>query len=139
MKANELCNCFILRKGASKLTAIYDKALSSAGVRVTQYALLKYIYLLKSPNLNQLAAASNQNRSTLGRNIRILERMKLVSLNAGKDKREIEIILTEYGLNTLHKARKVWEVTQKTISSKLSKEKQQQLIQLMNDIEAISL
>ena len=94
---------------------------------------------MKSPNLNQLAAASNQNRSTLGRNIRILERMKLISLNAGKDKREIQITLTEYGLNTLHKARKAWEVTQKRISSKLSKEKQQQLIELMNDIEAISL
>ena len=139
MKVNELCNCFILRKGASNLTFIYDKALSSAGIRVTQYALLKYIYLLSSPNLNQLATALNQNRSTVGRNIKILERIKLVSLKVGKDKRQIEIILTEYGLDTLHKARKAWEVMQKKISSKLGKEKQKQLIELMNDIKAISL
>ena len=139
MKNNELCNCFILRKGASNLTLIYDKALSSAGIRVTQYALLKYIYLLNSPCLNQLATALNQNRSTVGRNIKILERMKLVSLKIGKDKRQIEIILTEHGLNTLHKARKAREVMQKKISSKLGKEKQKQLIELMNDIKAISL
>jgi len=139
MKTNELCNCFILRKGASNLTFIYDKALSRSGIRVTQYALLKYIYLLSSPNLKQLATALNQNRSTVGRNIKILERIKLVSLKVGKDKRQIEIILTEHGLNTLHKARKAWEVMNKTISSKLGKEKQQQLIELMNDIKAISL
>jgi len=139
MKDDELCNCFILRKGASNLSIIYDKALSSAGIRVTQYALLKYIFLLNSPNLNQLATALNQNRSTVGRNIKILERMKLVSLKIGKDKRQIEIILTEHGLNTLHKARKAWKVMNKTISSKLGKEKQQQLIELMNDIKAISL
>ena len=139
MKVNELCNCFILRKGASNLTFIYDKALLSTGIRVTQYALLKYIYLLNSPNLNQLATALNQNRSTVGRNIKILERIKLVSLKVGKDKRQIEIILTEHGLNTLHKARKAWEVMQKKISSKLGKEKQKQLIELMNDIKAISL
>jgi len=139
MKTNELCNCFILRKGASNLTFIYDKALSRSGIRVTQYALLKYIYLLSSPNLKQLATALNQNRSTVGRNIKILERIKLVSLKVGKDKRQIEIILTEHGLNTLHKARKAWEVMQKKISSKLGKEKQKQLIELMNDIKAISL
>ena len=139
MKTNELCNCFILRKGASNLTFIYDKALSRSGIRVTQYALLKYIYLLSSPNLKQLATALNQNRSTVGRNIKILERIKLVSLKVGKDKRQIEIILTEHGINTLHKARKAWEVMNKTISSKLGKEKQQQLIELMNDIKAISL
>ena len=136
---NELCNCFILRKGASNLTFIYDKALSSAGIRVTQYALLKYIYLLSSPNLKQVATALNQNRSTVGRNVKILERMKLVHLKAGKDKRQIEIIITEHGLNTLHKARKAWEVMQKKISSKLGKEKQRQLIELMNDIKDISL
>ena len=139
MKTGELCNCFILRKGASKLTSIYDEAILRTGVRVTQYSLLKYIYILKSPNINQLASALNQNRSNLGRNIRVLERMKLIGLKVGKDKREIEIILTKYGLNTLHKARKAWEVTQKKISSKLGKEKQEQLIELMNDIEAISL
>ena len=139
MKTNELCNCFILRKGASNLTFIYDKALSSTGIRVTQYVLLKYIYLLNSPNLNKLATALNQNRSTVGRNIKILERIKLVYLKTGKDKRQIEIILTEFGLDTLHKAREAWEVMNKIISFKLGKEKQKQLIELMNDIKAISL
>ena len=60
------------------------------------------------------------------------------TLNVGKDKREVEIILTEHGLNTLHKARKAWEVYKKKYS-KLGKEKQEQLIELMNDIKAIDL
>ena len=139
MKANELCNCNIIRNGSSKLTAIYDQALLSSGIRVTQYGLLKYIYLLKSPNLKQLGSSLYQDRSTLGRNIRILERMKLVTLNSGKDKREVKIILTKDGIVSLRKARKAWKCIQKKIIFKLGKEKQEQLIEIMNDIQSIDL
>ena len=139
MKANELCNCNIIRNGSSKLTAIYDQALLSSGIRVTQYGLLKYIYLLKSPNLKQLASLLYQDRSTLGRNIRILERMKLVTLYSGKDKREVKIVLTNYGIVSLQKARKIWECIQKKIIFKLGKKKQDQLIEIMNDIQSIDL
>ena len=121
MKANEICNCNIIRNGSSKLTAIYDQALLSSGIKVTQYGLLKYIYLLKSPSLKQLGSSLYQDRSTLGRNIRILERMKLVTLYSGKDKREVKIVLTNDGIVSLQKARKVWECIQKKIIFKLGK------------------
>ena len=139
MVANELCNCNILRNSSSKITSIYDKALSDTGVKVTQYALLKYIYLMKSPNLNELSAALYQDRSTLGRNIRILERMKLVSINTGKDKRQVQIMLTNHGTVTLQEARKAWELVQKKIEIKLGKKKQKQLIEILNDIQSIEL
>jgi DNA-binding MarR family transcriptional regulator len=139
MLANELCNCNILRNSSSKITSIYNKALSHTGVKVTQYALLKYVYLMKLPNLNQLSAASYQDRSTLGRNIRILERMKLVSINAGTDKRQVQIELTNHGTVTLKEARKAWELVQKKIELKLGKKKQEQLIEILKDIEAIEL
>ena len=48
MVANELCNCNILRNSSSKITSIYDKALSHTGVKVTQYGLLKYCLLYTS-------------------------------------------------------------------------------------------
>ena len=139
MKTNELCNCSILRSSSSKITSIYDKALSNTGVKVTQYALLKYIYLMKSPNLNELSATLYQDRSTLGRNIRILERMKLVSINTGKDKRQVKIMLTNHGTVTLQEARKAWELIQKKIEIKLGKKKQEQLIEILNDIQSIEL
>ena len=139
MIANELCNCNILRNSSSKITSIYDKALSNTGVKVTQYALLKYIYLMKSPNLNELSATLYQDRSTLGRNIRILERMKLVSINIGKDKRQVQIMLTNHGTVTLQEARKAWELIQKKIEIKLGKKKQEQLIEILNDIQSIEL
>jgi DNA-binding MarR family transcriptional regulator len=139
MTANELCNCNILRNSSSKITSIYDKALSHTGVKVTQYGLLKYVYLLKSPNLSQLSAALYQDRSTLGRNIRILEGMKLVSINAGIDKRQVQIELTNYGVFTLKEARKAWELVQKKIELKLGKKKQEQLIEILKNIEAIEL
>jgi DNA-binding MarR family transcriptional regulator len=94
---------------------------------------------LKSPNLSQLSAALYQDRSTLGRNIRILERMKLVSINAGIDKRQVQIELTNYGVFTLKEARKAWELVQKKIELKLGKKKQEQLIEILKNIEAIEL
>ena len=54
--------------------------------------------------------------------------MKLVSINTGKDKRQVQIMLTNHGTVTLQEARKAWELIQKKIEIKLGKKKQEQLI-----------
>jgi hypothetical protein len=65
--------------------------------------------------------------------------MKLVSINAGIDKRQVQIELTNYGVFTLKEARKAWELVQKKIELKLGKKKQEQLIEILKNIEAIEL
>ena len=76
-----LCNCIALRQIALKLTKIYDEALIDTGIKVTQYSLLKNIEKIGSPNINNLAIATQLDRSTLARNLEKLERMKLIFLS----------------------------------------------------------
>ena len=137
MENNVLCNCGILRQSSQKLTAIYDEALKSSGLRVTQFAVLKNIHKLGKTSITELDTYLEQDRSTIGRNIRILEKIKVVSINKSTDKREFEILITKYGIECLQLARKSWEDINFKISSKLGNVKQKQMIEIMNVIQSI--
>ena len=96
-----LCHCIALRKIALKLTKIYDEALIDTGIKITQYSLLKNIEKIDSPNINHLATATQLDRSTLTRNLKKLERMKLIFFKFGDDKRNKILSLTPHGKQIL--------------------------------------
>ena len=133
MKCDELCNCYILRTISTKITKIYDKALLESGLKITQYAIMKYISILKNSNLNKLSCSMGYNRSTLGRNIKILERKKLINLKKGNDKREIKIIITKNGVQVLKLANKCWDKINKKLTKKLGVNKKKMLAEIMDD------
>ncbi len=137
MKINEFCNCGMLRRTSSHITALYNKALKGTGLQITQFALLKYISLLKVTNLNGLKTVLPQDRSTLGRNIRVIEKLKLIKTTVGKDKREIKIEITSFGAEILENTYIAWKNIDKKIASKLGEVKQEQLREIMNEINKI--
>lgn len=117
------CHCTTLRRTAQHLTHVYDRALEDIGLKVTQYSLLRMIDRLDAPNLMKLSEATGLDRSTLGRNVRVLERMKLVTLASGEaDERATVVALTSKGHVTLNDAIAVWRKTQKKIEHALGPE-----------------
>ena len=118
-----LCNCIALRQIALKLTKIYDEALIDTGIKVTQYSLLKNIEKIGTPNIKNLAIATQLDRSTLARNLEKLERMKLVFLKFGDDKRNKIISLTPHGKQILTKANISWKTIQDQVSKNLGENK----------------
>jgi DNA-binding MarR family transcriptional regulator len=118
-----LCNCIALRQIALKLTKIYDEALIDTGIKVTQYSLLKNIEKIGTPNIKNLAIATQLDRSTLARNLEKLERMKLVFLKFGDDKRNKILSLTSHGKQILIKANIAWEIIQDKVSKNLGEDK----------------
>ncbi len=118
-----LCNCIALRQIALKLTKIYDEALIDTGIKVTQYSLLKNIEKNGTPNIKNLAIATQLDRSTLARNLEKLERMKLVFLKFGDDKRNKILSLTSHGKQILIKANIAWEIIQDKVSKNLEEDK----------------
>ena len=118
-----LCNCIALRQIALKLTKIYDEALIDTGIKVTQYSLLKNIEKNGTPNIKNLAIATQLDRSTLARNLEKLERMKLVFLKFGDDKRNKILSLTSHGKQILIKANIAWEIIQDKVSKNLGEDK----------------
>ncbi|MDC0093082.1 MarR family winged helix-turn-helix transcriptional regulator [Alphaproteobacteria bacterium] len=137
MNIGEICNCGLLRKSALNLTAVYNKALSESCINITQFALLKYISLLKETNISTLNTLLHQDRSTIGRNIRVIKNLQLIKSSVGKDKRTVKIEITELGKETLENAYLVWQKINKKVSIFLGDEKQNQLIEIMKDIDNI--
>jgi len=133
MEMKEYCHCYAIRQLSTKITKIYDEALLESGLKITQYAILKYISNLKNTNLNKLSISMGYNRTTLGRNIRILKRKELIYLDKGKDKRELDIRITKNGLKILNVAAKCWKKINTEITKKLGINKKKMIEEILYD------
>ncbi|MBS7541197.1 MarR family winged helix-turn-helix transcriptional regulator [Ancylobacter lacus] len=114
------CYCTQLRQATRRLSAAYDDALAPLGINVAQYALLRRIERNEPVSLTRLGSLCDLDRSTVGRNVRVLERMALVtSARSGEDQRETMITLSEHGRDLLEQAVPIWEATQKAVAARL--------------------
>jgi DNA-binding MarR family transcriptional regulator len=110
------------RRAALVLTARYDGALAPHGLKVTQFSLLHAVARREAPNLTDLAEATGLDRSTLGRNLRVLERMGLVALSHGDDQRDRLAALTEQGRASIREATRTWRRVQEDLRGSLGED-----------------
>lgn len=116
------CLCANVRRAALALTSLYDEALAPHGLKVTQFSLLHAVKRHGTPNLTELAEATGLDRSTLGRNLRVLEGLGLVSLSPGEDQRDRVVALTAGGRARLRGATAAWAKLQDSLSSALGED-----------------
>ena len=131
------CLCILARRSARSLTDIYDRALEPSGLKVTQFSLLRAIDRLEHPSLTDIAQATGLDRSTLGRNLRVLEKDGLVSLSQGKDERTRVPVLTADAKAALRIAQPLWEDIQKKMSSALPQDTKQYLQTISTALEQL--
>ena len=117
VSSNDLnnCNCTALRKASRRLSHLYDSALAPAGLKSTQYSILSEISRRAEapPTMRELADALVMDRSTLGHNLRPLERDQLVSLEGGAtDRRRKYVVLTRKGRAAFAQSNKLWRTAQ---------------------------
>lgn len=134
--SNENCLCMNLRAAAQSLTRTYDAALAPAGVTANQFSLMNHIRTGDAPNIQALATASGLDRSTLGRNLRVLEREGLISMAIGSDARSREIALTPEGRRTIRRAAPLWSDVQETLSARLGNTRRAELRVLLEELTA---
>lgn len=113
------CYCTSLREANRRLTAAYDEALAPAGVNVAQFGLLRMLDRAGPTGLTDLGRLTELDRSTIGRNIKVLERMGLVEPSRGIDKRELLVALTKRGRRALAIGTPLWELAQKKVEARL--------------------
>jgi DNA-binding MarR family transcriptional regulator len=116
------CLCTNARRAALALTAVYDEALAPHGLKVTQFSLLHAVKRHGAPNLTALSAATGLDRSTLGRNLRVLASAGLVRLGAGDDQRDRVAELTESGRLRLREATRTWARLQEGLADTLGED-----------------
>ena len=113
---NDRCLCTALRQAAAQCTAHYDAVLAPSGIKVTMLRLLRRIEASKSVSITELAEIVVLDRSTLGRNLRVLEKQSLVEIETGKDARARRVSLTLTGQEKLREAVPLWRQAQSEFS-----------------------
>ncbi|HWJ36899.1 MAG TPA: MarR family winged helix-turn-helix transcriptional regulator [Steroidobacteraceae bacterium] len=106
------CTCGSLRKASRRISQFYDMALAPAGIKATQYSILSELErgsAAGTVTMRELAAAMVMDRSTLGHNLRPLERDQLVVMRLARDDRRKRYVeLTQKGRTLLPRARRLW-------------------------------
>ncbi|MCV9920204.1 MarR family winged helix-turn-helix transcriptional regulator [Pseudomonas sp. BT-42-2] len=125
------CICTHLRRAARGVSRHYDEALAGFGINVAQFSLLRHLQRLDQPSITSLAEAMGLDRSTLGRNLKVLEAEGLVALTEGADQRNRVVLLTEAGKARLQDAGPAWERAQLTLVEQLGEGQRDELVRLL--------
>ena len=128
------CNCSSLRSATRALSLAYDEVLRPSGLRLTQFSILARIAAVGPHPLNDLAEMLAMDRTTLGRNLKPLERDDLVCLEVGMDRRQRVINLTAAGRRALMRAMPLWETVNQRFEVKFGAGKAKALRDTMKQI-----
>ena len=132
------CLCSTVRRAARAVTSLYDDALEPAGLKTTQFSLLRKAARLGAPSITALAEATSLDRSTLGRNLRVLVKDGYVTLGPGDDERTQIVSITAKGKASLASATPLWEEAQKRLATGLGAEKRKALLRIVADLETLT-
>src|ERR1700688_3999524 len=106
------CTCGSLRKASRRISQFYDTALAPVGIKSTQFSILSEVErgsVIGPVTMCELASAMVMDRSTLGHNLRPLERDDLVVLRQARhDRRKHYVELTAKAKSLLPRARRLW-------------------------------
>ena len=131
------CACFNLRKAARRVTSFYDAALKPCGLKVTQMTLLTAIRVLEPVTINRLAKAIVMDRTTLSRNLSLLNKKGMIGIEPGNDLRTRTLSLTEQGHAALVAAFPLWQRAQVEIIEEFGVARWAFLLEGISDLVAI--
>jgi DNA-binding MarR family transcriptional regulator len=128
------CVCFNVRKAARAVTQLYDERMRPFGLRGTQLAILGQTRLLEPVTVTHLAEAAVMDRTTLTRNLRLLEQQGLIRIDRGEDRREREVRLTDRGRDILAHMYPIWKEVQAEVAKRFGSDR---LARLLAELSAL--
>jgi DNA-binding MarR family transcriptional regulator len=109
------CACFNTRKTARVLGQVYDRALEPSGLKNTQFTALAVAADYDGISITELSQAMEIERTTLTRNLKLLERDGLLKVGPGPDGRSKMVVLTPKGRRRLDAALPLWRAAQQRV------------------------
>jgi len=126
------CVCLGLQRAARGVARRYDDALRTTGLTSGQFSILSSLLRDEATPIGALAELLGLDRTTLNRNLRLLEDEKLVETIADpKDARVRRIQLTAVGRKRLDTAIPLWRKIQTDSNQRLGKNAWQDLAPLL--------
>lgn len=106
------CLCLAVRRAARTITRTFDRELRAHGLRATQFTMLSALKLKGPRTIGELADLLGTERTTLTRNLALVEARSLVTIRAGADARSRIIAITTQGRGALRAALPTWRRVQ---------------------------
>ena len=130
---SECCACGHLRKAARVTSLLFDEAFRDVGLTNAQCSLLINISRFEPVSVTELAARMHMDQTTVTRNIKILEKNRLVeSFKDAGDARKKLVTLTPLGKSRLDSAKPGWQRAQTFIEEKLGPERFAEFLETMH-------
>ncbi len=122
------CACFNLRKASRLMAQTFDRYLQPSGLNNTQFSLLTAAAGRGSTSITELARWLGMDRTTLSRNLRLVEREGLLRLGPGPDGRTREVKVTARGRRKLEVALPLWRKAQGAVVEALGERRWSKLL-----------
>ena len=105
------CACLAIRQAARMVTQFYGAELHGR-LEIPQFGLLSVLDRRPHSNQSALARALNLDKTTLSRNLKLMEKNGWIERSASDDRRECGFRLTAQGKQLLRTARPQWKRAQ---------------------------
>lgn len=130
-----MCACNQLRRATRGVTALYEAALAASGLKVTQLPILVGLGHVGDLSVSTLADALALDRTTLTRNLKVLETRGLVRTSESEDDARVRMVsLTLDGADVLADALRRWEGMQRVVEERFGRER---LTALYGELDAL--
>ena len=129
------CACLHVRRADRQLSQMYDAYIRPAGIRSTQFAMLKCVAALPDPFISDIGRVLNMDQTTVTRNIEKLEKAGLVATRPHPDDpRKKQVALSTLGEEKIAEVGPLWKAAQQRIVSHMGEEDFDCLLRLLNKL-----
>jgi DNA-binding MarR family transcriptional regulator len=113
------CLCLASRRAARAITRSFEKHLRPYGIRATQFSLLVNLELRGPLPIGELAEVLSADRTTLTRNLALIEEQGLVRIRPGDDARARVVTITPKGRAAIIRSFPAWRDAQSEMSKSM--------------------
>ncbi len=131
------CACFNTRKASRAVTRFYDEILAPSGLKATHFTMLGAISISGPTRMSELADMLALDKTTLTRNLKLLEAGGLITVAAGADRRVRIVSLTRAGADAVDRALPRWREAQRRMVEHLGEARWRRLVADLAEIDAL--
>jgi DNA-binding MarR family transcriptional regulator len=122
LTACRACLCLASRRASRTITRAFDRRLRSYGIRSTQFSILVTLMERGPTTIGELAEALGIERTTLTRNLSVVEDQGWVKISVGDtDGRSRVVTATRKGRRAVTKALPAWQEAQDAATAALGR------------------
>ncbi len=119
------------------MTRFYDDMLAPSGLKATQLTMLGAISISGPTRMSELADMLALDKTTLTRNLKLLESGGLITVAAGVDRRVRIVSLTRAGADAVDRALPRWREAQRRMVEHLGEARWRRLVADLAEIDAL--